>query len=625
MGAVYRGRHLVLERDVAVKCLILPTGADEADGARLIRLFQREARIGADLTHENLVRLFELGEQHGLHYLVLEFVEGEDANAYVAKRGPLPELEAARIVWKVARGLAKAHQHPDVILHRDIKPANILISKRGEVKLGDLGLAKAIEQMSAASLLSGLGGVGTSAFMPPEQRLLTSQLTPAADIWALGVTLHFLLTARIPGIGADPYEWQKRLETSGFPDVRPFRPELSPEIARILERCTRFHPRDRIQDATALGRELQAYFRKRAGPVPLVPERTGPGLAPPVVSPEGSEVEGLERSAGADGVDARFATGPQPQVRPSDRAAVRSRRGIWIGAGLVTIAAVAAIWIPWGKPAAGKPPAGWNVIDSAPGWGGWAREVEHPVTGIRFLLVEPGRVRMGSPRAGRGGAQKVRAQEPVVMPYAYYLARTETTRLEFWRLDKREQQPDAALERLPVQDVTWASASAFCAAIGCELPSPEEWEYAARAGSETEYAWGDDPEEGATFCNGLDASKMNQIRDDPTQESLRDEGHRNAFAFEDGYPNWAPVAALEPNAWGFYDMQGNVAEWCRDDEPTGSAQRDPDRWRAHAARGGSYLSGTELTRLANRGNVSGIDYDAGFPDIGFRALRRLPG
>src|SRR5205085_659861 len=142
-GAVYRGRHLRLKIDVAVKCLKPQLAeADEQFETR----FRREAQIAAQLSHENLVRLYEFRHAHGLSYLILEYVDGETAQARVARKGALREVEAATILLHVARGLAKAHRHREVIVHRDIKPANILIARNGEVKLADLGLAKALDR-----------------------------------------------------------------------------------------------------------------------------------------------------------------------------------------------------------------------------------------------------------------------------------------------------------------------------------------------------------------------------------------------------------------------------------------------------------------------------------------------
>ena len=162
-GAVYRGLHLDLRRDVAVKVLKSDVQGDE----NLLR-FQREARIAIELTHKNVVRVHDLRHEYGLSYIVMEYVEGRSAQALVDQRGPLPEREAAKIALYVTRGLATAHKHREVIVHRDIKPGNILISDQGEVKLADLGLAKAIERAGEATFLT-MGVIGTPAYMPPEQ------------------------------------------------------------------------------------------------------------------------------------------------------------------------------------------------------------------------------------------------------------------------------------------------------------------------------------------------------------------------------------------------------------------------------------------------------------------------
>jgi len=625
MGAVYRGTHLILERDVAVKCLIMPSEVHDADATRMIRLFRREARIGADLTHENLVRLFELGEAYGVHYLVLEFVDGEDAKSYVTRRGPLGEIEAARIVLKVARGLAKAHQHPDVIVHRDIKPANIMISRRGDVKLGDLGLAKAVEQMSAASMLSGLGGVGTSAFMPPEQRRLTASLTPAADIWALGVTLYYFLTQRVPGVGSDEYEWLRLLEAQGFPDVRELRPDVSPELARILRRCTRFDPRERIQDASALARELQAFLHQQAPAAPARAKLKGdaqrPAARPPIELVQPVETTVLPLDGTNVGDESRERSATVASVPKPRRA--RAAPWVWIGvAGLVLAAGWAgkSVWRP-ASPAVGRAPEGWEVVDGTPGASGWARRVKQPESGIEFSLVEPDKFEMGSPRGETGRIEHWEKRHLVRITKPYYLARTETTRAQYYF--PVPSGSDLADANLPVTDVSWDDAVVFCQKIGCALPTEAQWEFAARAGATEPYVWGTDPKGGVKFANVLDETGQRELAHVLGKQGL----DKDPFPFDDKLGPVASVGLFEHNDWGFYDMHGNVAEWCADGfiEDHSSLGVDDPYQRGdtglRSIRGGSYVNGVVWNRLAHRRNS-----EAGMSNVsvGFRVVRNLP-
>ena len=181
MGAVYRGRHLNLDLDVAVKCL-KPRMAEE-DSSFVVR-FQREARLAAAINHENLIQVFDVAHRHGVHYLIMEFVRGETARQRVQRKGALAESEATRIVLGAARGLAAAHARG--VVHRDIKPDNIMVSAEGRVKVADLGIAKVAGNAETPSL-TGTGLVmGTPQYMSPEQARDTSKVGPASDVWSLG-------------------------------------------------------------------------------------------------------------------------------------------------------------------------------------------------------------------------------------------------------------------------------------------------------------------------------------------------------------------------------------------------------------------------------------------------------
>ena len=140
MGAVYYGKHLTLNVDVAVKCLKRELAERDED---FVVRFQREAQLAAEIHHQNLVGVFTVDQRDGVHYLVMEYVKGETALDRVERKGPLELREACTVAYGAACGLAAAHRKG--IVHRDVKPENIMIAGTGEVKLADLGLAKAVE------------------------------------------------------------------------------------------------------------------------------------------------------------------------------------------------------------------------------------------------------------------------------------------------------------------------------------------------------------------------------------------------------------------------------------------------------------------------------------------------
>lgn len=245
MGSVYFGRHLNLDIEVAVKCL------DHALASRdreFVARFQREAKVAASINHQNLIHVYDVAQNHGIHYLVMEFVSGETVSRRVRRKGPLPELEALRIFRDAARGLAAAHKKG--IVHRDVKPDNILISADGDVKVADLGLAKAFDEKTDAMTSTNVT-LGTPQYMPPEQWEDVRLVGPATDVYALAHTLYFMLTGREAWSGKSIVELAKRIATEDFPDPADLREGLSSAVRELIARCTARDPKKRPADAAA--------------------------------------------------------------------------------------------------------------------------------------------------------------------------------------------------------------------------------------------------------------------------------------------------------------------------------------------------------------------------------------
>jgi formylglycine-generating enzyme required for sulfatase activity len=245
MGAVYRGRHCKLDLDVAVKCL-KPSLA--ADSPEFIARFEREARLCASLAHQNVVRVMDVRQQDGLHWLVMEFVRGETVRERVQRKGPLAEAEALAILHGAAAGLAEAHGRG--IVHRDIKPDNLMVSLEGRVKVADLGLAKGnVAGDQSLSLASGV--MGTPQYMAPEQ-WDSPDIGPSADVWALGAVLYFVLTGEHGIDGATFAAMARRVQEHDFPSLASKCPALRPAVLQLFARCVARRPADRFATAKEL-------------------------------------------------------------------------------------------------------------------------------------------------------------------------------------------------------------------------------------------------------------------------------------------------------------------------------------------------------------------------------------
>ncbi len=255
MGAVYKGKHLNLEIDVAVKCL---KRALAVEGLSFIQRFQREARIAASIHHQNLVQVYDVSHRNGVHYLVMEFVCGETGRDRVRRKGALAESEALNIMRGAAAGLAEAHTHR--IVHRDVKPDNILISQDGRVKVSDLGLAKALEAESGNTLTQGV--MGTPQYMAPEQWEDAAHVGPPADVWALGATLYFLLAGKDAIAPSNMKQVCRQICVEPFPDIRLVRKDLSEETLRILAKCVATDAKARYPDCRELLPDLERALAK---------------------------------------------------------------------------------------------------------------------------------------------------------------------------------------------------------------------------------------------------------------------------------------------------------------------------------------------------------------------------
>jgi serine/threonine protein kinase len=259
MGAVYRGHHLNLDIDVAVKCLKPQLVKDDP---QFVARFRREGQSAAKINHQNVIRVYDVAEDQGLHYLIMELVQGETARQRVERKGPLAIGEALQLIYESALGLGEAHRLG--IVHRDIKPDNLLVSGSGQVKVADLGLAKPTIAGRNQSMLSQPNQImGTPSYMPPEQ-WEGAAVTAAADVWALGATLWFLLVGREAIVDDSPARIMSRIVLQPFPDVRELRGDVPADVAAILTKATAKEPSQRYLDAAEMAEAIGLLPTRRA-------------------------------------------------------------------------------------------------------------------------------------------------------------------------------------------------------------------------------------------------------------------------------------------------------------------------------------------------------------------------
>jgi len=251
MGAVFLAFHELEQKQVALKVLSSEMARQQSNLDR----FLREAKSGALLNHPNIVRNLASGKDRatGLHYIVLEYVDGENAQHLLEKQGRLKVGDAFHIILDIGRALEYAHSRN--IIHRDIKPANILVAESGLAKLSDLGLAKRLD--AASHLTHANQGFGTPYYMPYEQAINAKTADARSDIYALGATLYHLVTGEVPFTGENAMEIVEKKEVGFFPPASALAEGIPEVVDRILARMMAKNPADRYQTASEVIVDLE--------------------------------------------------------------------------------------------------------------------------------------------------------------------------------------------------------------------------------------------------------------------------------------------------------------------------------------------------------------------------------
>ena len=280
MSTVFRAHDLQLERRVAIKILHEHYAADP----EYLERFRREARAVARLSHPNIVTVIDRGDADGRQYIVFEHVEGENLKELCVRSGRLPVRQALELALAVADGLAFAHDHG--LVHRDVKPQNVLLSNEGEVKVTDFGIARSLHVEHGVTQTGAV--LGTGEYLAPEQAS-GRQVSPATDVYSLGVVLWELLAGDVPFTGDNFVAVALRHVNEPPPHLRERRPDVSPGLDAAVERALAKDPARRFPSMRAFAQELRACLAEAdagaGGVPPPLPDAELTLVTPPPQAP----------------------------------------------------------------------------------------------------------------------------------------------------------------------------------------------------------------------------------------------------------------------------------------------------------------------------------------------------
>ncbi len=247
MANVYLARDTILDRKVAVKVLRGDLAGDE----KFVRRFQREALSASSLSHPNIVEIYDVGEDEGNFYIVMEYIEGKTLKQLIKKRGVLSLPEAIDIMLQLLDALASAHD--SYIIHRDIKPQNIMIKESGLVKITDFGIAMALNSAQLTQTNSVMGSVH---YLPPEQASGKGS-TIRSDIYSLGILMFEMLTGKVPFKGDSAVEIALKHMKEPLPNPKELNPVIPVSVENIILKATAKNPKNRYKDVREMKDDIK--------------------------------------------------------------------------------------------------------------------------------------------------------------------------------------------------------------------------------------------------------------------------------------------------------------------------------------------------------------------------------
>jgi serine/threonine-protein kinase len=286
---VYLARDLLLDRPVALKVLFPELSSDSS----FVERFRREAQAAANLSHPNIVPVFDWGESERTYFIVMEHVDGEPLSAVIRGQAPLPAMRAAAIAGDIAKALSYAHRHG--VVHRDVKPGNVLITRDGQVKVADFGIARAVGSDDSVTQ-TGLV-MGTATYFSPEQAQGLG-VDGRSDVYSLGVVLYEMVTGKAPFAADTPVAIAYKHVSETPVPPRDIEPRVPAPLEAVILRAMAKNPADRYATAEDLHADLQRFAQ---GVPVLAPEVMGGMLTQAMIGGPGSATTVLQSPVGGTG------------------------------------------------------------------------------------------------------------------------------------------------------------------------------------------------------------------------------------------------------------------------------------------------------------------------------------
>jgi formylglycine-generating enzyme required for sulfatase activity/tRNA A-37 threonylcarbamoyl transferase component Bud32 len=635
MGKVYRAEHLFLAKHYAVK-IILP---EHISDNSLIERFREEAKATSELEHENVVRVFDYGEVDDsegrlvLAYLVMELLEGKSLRDVLdsTQGRKLDPLRAAKLMIDVCEGVDAAHAKG--IISRDLKPDNVMVipprARKGEIaKVIDFGIAKRLHSPSMSLTMAGMP-IGSPYYMAPEQWQDSSRVDQRCDVYGLGVMLYETVVGSVPFNegkfkGFEGLAYIKQQHVASEPQI-----ELVPIALRhIVAKALKKNPNERYQTVSEMCDELVAVKEQLQGTQStLQPSSysTKPFLGPETIHAlpqEAAEVASIKPSQTQEQISfplhstrpaplSLSATVASPPGPEREQRSSGLKMKLLIGVPVTLLLLLGA----WKLPALftkeeAQPKFQPNVntlartnansqtnanaqTNNAPNTDVFAEVLPEGIK-LEMVKIPAGSFEMGSPDSEADRSENEGPLHQVNIGYEFYIGRFEITQEQWEVVMGYDPSYFKECDGCPVENVSWDEAKEFCKKLSkmvkreYRLPSEAEWEYAARAGTKTPFASG----------SSLSSTEENFDGDYPYGGAAKGPSRDKT----------TPVGIFKPNAWGIYDMHGNVREWCEDiwHADYNGAPTDGSSWliggdkNHRVLRGGSWFLDGRTARSAAR-------------------------